>query len=152
MTSYSLCIPAGWRVERNKALDEVVVCDREKRCATSWGDAPTGLAFLVLRPAEGVYGHTHYSGPRDIVAAAPHAGLPTPEITEVALGQGASGGLRKCFVARRLLSWAGAWEEDYGLEVNKRLFSVWTRYEDDPKKIDDYRAGIRQILSSISPK
>lgn len=153
MRSYSVCVPAGWKVDRNIALDEIIVCDREKRCATAWGDAPTGLAFLVLRPAEGVYGQAHYDNARAIVSAAPHGGLSAPQITEVRLGNGrAPEGARKCFVARQFLSWAGAWDENYGLEVNKRLFSVWTRYEDDPKKINGYRAGIRQILASISPK
>lgn len=152
MKSYIVWVPAGLRVERMEDPDTVVVCDTKKGCATYYGAAPRGLAFLYVRPAEGVYAHEQYSGPREIVAAAPHAGLPAPEILEVDLGPGPSGLGRKCFMSRRLIFPLGAWDEEYGLEVNKRLFSVWTRYEDDPKKMVRYRAAIRQILSSIVPK
>lgn len=152
MTSYSVCVPAGLRVERHEASDTVVVCDAAKRCATYFGAPPRGLTFLFVRPAEGVYGHAHYSGAREVVAAAPHAGRPAPQIAEMELGPSPSGLQRKCFMTRRLLPWASAWDEEYGLEVDHHLFSVWTRYEDDPKKIEQYRVAIREILSSISPK
>jgi hypothetical protein len=151
MASYSFCAPAGWRVERNAAIDLADVCDWKKRCGTSYGDPPSGLAFFSIRPAEGVHGNAHYSGPREVVSAAPHAGLPAPEIAEVDLGHASSGLHRRCFVTRRLISWAGAWEEEYGLEVNGRLFWAWTRYEDDPKRIKGYRAGILGMLSSLAP-
>jgi hypothetical protein len=55
-------------------------------------------------------------------------------------------------MARRQLSWAGAWEEHYGLKVGDRLFSLSTRYEDRPDRIQEYRTAIMGILSSITPK
>jgi hypothetical protein len=152
MASYSVCLPAGWRVERNNAADQIVVCDTKKRCATAWGAAPKGLAFLFVRPAEGVYEHAHYSGPREIVEAAPHAGLPAPDIVQVEMAQGGSGLNRRCFVARRLVPAVGVWDEEYGLEVSKHLFWAWAHYEDDPKRTEQYRVAIREILSSISPR
>jgi len=155
MHSYSFCVASGLRVEPNLATDVAVVCDDiGKHCTTYFGAAPKGLAFVFVRPAEGVYGHDHYGGPRDIVAAAPHAGQAAPEIFKVELDHDKSEPDRQCFMARKFLAWAAAWDEVYGLEVKNHLFSIWTRYEDDPEspeKVKQYRAEILGILSSISP-
>ena len=151
--SYSACFPSGWTVEQDKTLDRIIACNTKGPCATGWGSPVRGLAFLFIIPADRIPEHPHYRGAHDIPASEPHAGLPAPEITECALVEKAQQRDEgKCFVGRRLLSWAGAWDEVYGLELNKRLFRVWTRYEDDPRKIAEYRASIREILSSISLK
>jgi hypothetical protein len=150
MKSYSVCA-AGLRAERNEGEQIVIFCDGATPCATGWGAPPSGLAFVSLRPAGGAYGRAHYSDARDIVAAAPHAGRPAPQIRELRLQSASLGHQRKCYFARRRLSWAGAWDEEYGLEVDGRFFSVWTRYEDDRGKVGRYREIIREILSSVTP-
>jgi len=150
MKSYSVCIASGLRAERNESLDRVVICDHAKRCPTFFGAAPAGLAFLIVRPAGP---EMHYNSARELVeATVPHAGKPAPEVQEVDLGTSNSGLSRKCFRTRRLLEWAGAWDEYYGLYVDGRFFCAWTRYEDDPKKVDQYRAEIRDVLSSLRPR
>jgi hypothetical protein len=151
MPSYSFCVPKGWRSKPNASSDIAVVCDTGKACETYFGAPPKGLAFLFIKPVFAEGSHA-YDGPRDMVAAAPHAGRPVPEISEVELASPPSAAPRKCFVTRRLLPWADAWDEVYGLEVNKRLFSIWTRYENNPKKLGQYRDQIRQLLTSLTPK
>ncbi len=148
MSTYAVCFPMGWKVQRNPKLDEVIACYGVKRCATAWGDAIRGVAFLFLTPAEKLPGGQVYHGPYDIVASRPHVGLPARTINKVEFPGDPQ---RKCFVGRRRLSWAGAWDELDGLEVNKRLFSVWSRYEDNGERTQAYRDAIREILQSISP-
>ena len=151
LRSYSFCAPEGWRIQLD-TTDVATLCSSKKPCATYFGSPPKGLTFVFVRPAAGLYGHAHYDGPREVVAAAPHAGLPDPEFSEVQLDRDPSGRSRKCFMSRRRLAWALAWDEQYALEINTHLFSVWARYEDDPANIGRYRAGIVEILSSLRPK
>ena len=152
MHSYAACVPAGWTTEVRTDPDILLVCDTPKPCATFFGAPPRGLTFLFVRPAEGQDGHASYEGPRQLVESVPHAGLPSSPVSEINLGPGPSGDKRQCFMSRRLMSWAGAWEEHYGLKVGSRMFSIWTRYEDKPDRIQEYRAAIMGIISSVTPK
>jgi len=149
LQSYSFCAPMGWR-ENHTQPDIAVVCDSKTACATYFGAAPKGLAFLFIQPVKNEPGRGLIQGPRDVVSAAPHAAQPVPTISEVQLTRAEFAKDRKCFMSRRRLKWAGAWDEVYGLEVNGRLFSIWTRYEDN-RHIQRYRDGILQIVSSIKP-
>jgi len=152
MKSYEVCVPSGWATSERGDGDMLAACETSKPCPPFFGAAPKGITFLFVRPAEGLYGHPTYEGAREVVEARPHAGLPAPAVPEVDLGPGPSGAKRQCFMARRQLSWAGAWEEHYGLKVGDRLFSLSTRYEDRPDRIQEYRTAIMGILSSITPK
>jgi hypothetical protein len=141
MRSYAVCVPSGWTTQVRSDGDVLLVCDSSKPCATFFGAPPKGLTFLFIRPVEGSDGRPIDEGPRQFVESAPHAGLPAPAVSEVELGPGPSGAQRLCFMSRRLLSWAGAWEEHYGLRVGDRLFSIWTRYENRPDRVDEYRTA-----------
>lgn len=151
MATYSICFPAGWRIEREPEAERVIACYGIKRCATAWGDPVRGVGFLVVLPADKIVSDRRYSSPYDLVANQPHPGsLPLPQ--KLGLKSQPGQPRKTCFFRRELVTWAGAWEELYGLEVNERLFEAWTRYEDDPKQLDAYRAAIRSIVSSITPR
>jgi hypothetical protein len=152
MRSYSVCLPGGWHIDKERRLDQVVGCNRANgECTGTGGGLPLrGVVVIHLMPAENVPNHPAYSGPLDIVSAVPHASSPAPEIASVALDLAGRTAQSKCFVARRLWSWAGVWDEVYGLEVDKRFFRAWVQYQDEPAKIEEYRAAVRTILSSVS--
>src|SRR5581483_9867985 len=114
--------PSTWHIIRNESRDSIWACNKHNGQCTATGAIPlAGTMFISLVPAEKIADHPPYRSARDIVSASQPAGSPPPTISVVTLGQDAARN-KKCFVARSL--WFGdMWDETYGIEVKKNLFS-----------------------------
>ncbi|GEM_PF-3809314 len=152
MATYSACFPSGWQVFTDTGLDQVSACNKKQgRCTGTGGGFPLkGVVFVFLTPVEKLPGHPNYGSVEQIAESGPHAGMPSPAVIPVELGN--EKGKRKCVVARRMMSPAlGFWDETYGLEVDGHLFRGWVQYPDeDADKVEAYRRAVREILSSVS--
>ena len=148
MATYSVCLPAGWQFRRDATLERLFTCSKKRGlCTNTGGGLPLkGIVTLSMEPADKAPNPSSYHTADDVALSIPHGQDPPPTVERVTIeGNPAT----TCSVARRLLSWAGVWEEVYGLNVAGRLFRVQVQFPDEPAVWAARAATVRKILSSV---
>jgi hypothetical protein len=150
MAEYSICVPAGWNVDREGGP----LTDRVTLCKLNAGDCMKnksaypypGVLVVDVQMADKANGV--WKDPDELIARARLLNSPVPSISDVPLKQlGAQ--KRTCWVAR-VLEYGDLWDETYGLIVSGHRFHVRVFYNDEPANIESFRSTVVEILSSVA--